>query len=236
MRRLVTTGKKLSDTDFASRYWLHNSVRGEIWKHHEKKCCYCERKIEAKHESDIDHFRPKGAVTGVNRRNSGYWWLAYAWDNLFFSCKVCNQKFKKNEFPLVGGSRASYGRRSLARESPFLIHPIKERPENLIDYKWDAKGSVPLAWPIGRDRKGRGTATIRIAGLDRELLNEMRGDLVLTLDALVEQMRIARKTRSKQQKTIGKQITIETSRKKAFAAFRRAYFRAANLGEYVAND
>jgi hypothetical protein len=38
------------------------------------------------------HFRPK----------SEYWWLAYCYDNYTFSCQICNQTYKGNQFPIEG--------------------------------------------------------------------------------------------------------------------------------------
>ncbi len=39
---------------------------------------------------DVEHYRPK----------STYWWLAYNYENYLASCQLCNQKFKKAEFPV----------------------------------------------------------------------------------------------------------------------------------------
>jgi uncharacterized protein (TIGR02646 family) len=233
----VRIGGKLSSKDFPSAHWLHDDVRLTLWKHHQKKCCYCERVREAKREPDIEHFRPKGRVTSVRRKNSGYWWLAYDWNNLFFSCKACNQEYKKNEFPLIKGKRARNASSRLSDEVPFLINPIDDKPEDLIDYIWDDGIKIPIAKPVGKDDAGRGAKTISILGLDRPLLNEERGQLLLTLNAIAEEMHAARhfdKPRIEGRAAL--RILKETSSKKNFTGFRRAYFRAQGLGEYIAND
>ncbi len=81
--------------------------RGEIQKHNFKsdrwkeakkqlfaetggKCAYCEAPTREVAYGDVEHYRPK----------SSYWWLAYCYDNYLASCQLCNQKFKKDDFPI----------------------------------------------------------------------------------------------------------------------------------------
>lgn len=92
----VQSGEPLTDKDFSSGIWRKKDVRPVLWEHHNGKCCYCERKRDPKGEPDVEHFRPKTKTTEDG--NPGYWWLAYDWSNLFFSCKACNQK-KVRTFP-----------------------------------------------------------------------------------------------------------------------------------------
>lgn len=54
------------------------------------KCAYCEAKTEIVSFGDVEHYRPK----------SSYWWLAYCYDNYLVSCQLCNQKFKRDDFPI----------------------------------------------------------------------------------------------------------------------------------------
>lgn len=54
------------------------------------KCAYCEASISVVAHGDVDHYRPK----------SSYWWLAYCYDNYLASCQLCNQKFKRDVFPV----------------------------------------------------------------------------------------------------------------------------------------
>lgn len=54
------------------------------------KCAYCEAPISAVAFGDVEHYRPK----------SSYWWLAYCYDNYLVACQLCNQKFKRNAFPV----------------------------------------------------------------------------------------------------------------------------------------
>ena len=73
--------------------WLKDQVADALYDSHNGKCCYCERKRDRKREMDVEHYRPKGKVNGVDG-HTGYWWLAFNWNNLLWSCKTCNQKFK----------------------------------------------------------------------------------------------------------------------------------------------
>lgn len=56
------------------------------------KCAYCEADTAVVAHGDVEHFRPKDL----------YWWLAYSMDNYNFSCQICNQNYKGNQFPVSG--------------------------------------------------------------------------------------------------------------------------------------
>ena len=58
------------------------------------KCAYCETYYSASAPVDVEHYRPKGAVS-EDDKHPGYWWLAMAWDNLLPSCIDCNRKRKQ---------------------------------------------------------------------------------------------------------------------------------------------
>ena len=99
----------------------------------------------------------------------GYYWLAYAWDNLFFACQLCNQRHKRNLFPLRDpAGRARSHRDDLTAEEPLFIHPASGDPAEVIGFREE----VP--YPVNGD--GRGRAMIDGLGLQREPLNEMRRD------------------------------------------------------------
>lgn len=96
----IAAKRKPTSKEFDS-HWGKDDVRTALWAMQHQKCCYCERKRDKKSESDIDHFRPKADVTEADGTHKGYWWLAYEWANLFFSCRKCNQEHKKNHFPVA---------------------------------------------------------------------------------------------------------------------------------------
>ncbi|MBX3172585.1 MAG: hypothetical protein KF760_34600 [Candidatus Eremiobacteraeota bacterium] len=63
------------------------------------KCAYCEAPTTVVAYGDVEHFRPK----------SVYWWLAYTYENYLASCQLCNQKFKKDNFPILNQPMAPPG-------------------------------------------------------------------------------------------------------------------------------
>ena len=54
------------------------------------KCAYCEAPTLPVAFGDVEHYRPKNS----------YWWLAYCYDNYLASCQLCNQRFKRDDFPI----------------------------------------------------------------------------------------------------------------------------------------
>lgn len=65
------------------------------------KCWYCECK-EDRSDLHVDHFRPKGRVTG-EKDHSGYWWLALDWRNFRLACTYCNCVREDSEIDENGG-------------------------------------------------------------------------------------------------------------------------------------
>lgn len=122
------------------------------------KCCFCEKPLEGKIEQDVEHFRPKAAVTvwkvpaalatagvkptpppGGAKSEAGYTKLAYHPLNYAMACKPCNSVLKKNYFPIAGARKAG-GKdpAKLGVERPFLIYPLgdhDDNPEDLIEFK-----------------------------------------------------------------------------------------------------
>lgn len=133
------------------------------------KCCFCESKFTANGYGDVEHFRPKKGYKIKNKDKKltrpGYYWLIYDWNNLLFSCQICNQKYKKNNFPLADeNTRAKNHHQDIQQEKTLLIHPCEENPENHITFiKEDVKA---------KDEKGR--ISIDVFGLDRVELIEQR--------------------------------------------------------------
>ena len=144
------------------------SVKNALIDAQHGKCCFCERKIGA--EGDIEHFRPKAGVCqgeGYPLERPGYYWLAYEWDNLLWACPICNQRFKRNLFPLRHqAKRARNHGNEVTREEPLLLNPAEDDPAQYIGFRRE----VPYAI---RGSK-RGKETIKALGLNRENLNEAR--------------------------------------------------------------
>lgn len=164
------------------------------------KCCFCERKIGG--EGDVEHFRPKASFcqgAGFPLERPGYYWLAYEWDNLLLACSTCNQRFKKNYFPLVDPvRRAKNHRGDVAQEEPLFINPAEEDPARLIGFRQE------VAYAIGGNRRAK--ETIQTLGLNRENLSEERRD---HLDHLVFVRRVLELERKYARTEEGRQVLKE---------------------------
>lgn len=130
------------------------------------KCAYCESVYSAVDSKDIEHFRPKGGVTGISPKlHQGYWWLAAEWSNLLVSCPPCNQhrrqtvyKFGMTEeeirvarqkspverrgkgchFPLRDEAKRAIKETDLLNlEDPLLINPALKNPNNHLEWIFD---------------------------------------------------------------------------------------------------
>jgi len=134
------------------------------------KCCFCESKVGHISHGDVEHFRPKGGYYSQPKEKMnypGYHWLAYDFSNLYFSCPICNQSFKKNFFPLKDERkrvRSHHQKHLLSREKPLIIDPAKDNPALHITFDREV--------PKALDEKGR--TTIQRIGLDRKKLNDYR--------------------------------------------------------------
>jgi len=160
-------GKK--DFGFDSNIYGHKKVKKELIEAQHDKCCFCESKISHISYGDVEHFRPKGGVRQTPNGplgKPGYYWLAYEWSNLFLSCQLCNQRFKRNLFPLKNPrDRAISHNNDINAEKPMFISPA-ENPRRHIFFRKE------IAYAI--DDNPRGKATIEELGLNRDELNDMR--------------------------------------------------------------
>ncbi|MDA8446445.1 hypothetical protein [Paracidovorax valerianellae] len=84
--------------DFA--VYKHEEVKKQLALLFHGKCAYCETFYPASTPVDIEHYRPKGAVS-EDPQHPGYWWLGMSWENLLPSCIDCNRRRKQR---IVSGS------------------------------------------------------------------------------------------------------------------------------------
>jgi uncharacterized protein (TIGR02646 family) len=182
------TGKQLFEFDAKKQgklLYSHPEVKTALRLAQHDKCAFCESRITHIDYGTIEHFRPKAG----SKQNSadellqpGYFWLAYDWENLFFACSLCNEQFKQNLFPLQNPQkRARSHHDDLTQEKPLLIDPSKETPTEWIEFP----PSQPDC-PAPRNKSRRGRKTIKVFGLDREELNEMRRDCLNDLKVFVK--------------------------------------------------
>ena len=166
---------------FKTIIYGHDSVKNALRHAQHEKCCYCEGRFNGLAAGDVEHFRPKAysqqdAVAPKNY--PGYYWLAYTWDNLLFSCQTCNRSHKRNLFPLSNqGHRARKRSDRMAREKPLLIDPSgSDDPRDHIIFQQEI--------PKGLTKRGR--TTIEVLKLDRPALNDLRRERLNQLKRLRE--------------------------------------------------
>ncbi|HFK5505154.1 hypothetical protein [Elizabethkingia anophelis] len=90
-KKYKRTGAKGARIDQGYTIYSDKNVRKLLIQMFHGKCAYCESKITAIYNGDIEHFRPKGEIKEVNPTKPGYFWLASEWENLLFACPFCNQ-------------------------------------------------------------------------------------------------------------------------------------------------
>lgn len=150
------------------RYHYKKDVKQKLSEIYNNKCAYCESKLSL----EVDHYRPKGGVSGV-KNHKGYYWLKYEWSNLLYVCHDCNQ-LKQTRFPLAdGGIRVFFPQRnrnewlvnseSFKAEKPLLLNPETDHPEEHLVFFYN--GCI-------KEKNGsiRGKKTIEICNLNRRTL------------------------------------------------------------------
>ncbi len=134
------------------------------------KCAFCESKFAHIGFGDVEHFRPKAGFVqqeGDPLEQPGYFWLAYEWSNLFLSCQLCNQRFKRNLFPLRNPRRrARCHHDDLNAEKPLLLDPGSTSPTRHIGFRGET------AYAINGSKAAQ--TTIEVLGLNRSELVEFR--------------------------------------------------------------
>ena len=152
---------------FNRRVLSHSYVKSTLFEAQHKKCCYCERKIPQVSGGSLEHFRPKGSAKQSKEEPEeypGYYWLAYCWDNLLFSCCRCNNR-KGSLFPLDDPKqRARNHHDDVDAESPLFVDPARDDPRQHIRFRGAI--AVPLT--------EKGHQTIKGMDLQRSRLRENR--------------------------------------------------------------
>lgn len=168
--------------EFDSSIYGHETVKQALIEAQRGKCCFCESKVKHIAYGDVEHFRPKA---GCRQKpddklvTPGYYWLAYEWRNLFFSCQLCNQRHKQNLFPLESPKkRAKSHREKISKENPLFINPSEIDPQEHISFRKE------IPYPINDSLEGK--ATIYGLGLDREELNERRREKYQLIETIYQ--------------------------------------------------
>jgi uncharacterized protein (TIGR02646 family) len=143
-----------------------------------EKCAFCESSVNPQLAGVLDHLRPKWATRGLGREYAPdhYWWLAFAWENLYLVCPDCN-KHRGPRFP-VKGKRIDGPDDDPKDEQPLLLDPCADDPAAHL--RFDESGRVsPLS--------NRGDVTISLVALNRSRLIARRRQVIETVNDLWRQ-------------------------------------------------
>jgi uncharacterized protein (TIGR02646 family) len=154
---------------FNSDIYGHEEVKSALRQAQHDKCAFCESLITHISYGDVEHFRPKAAFRqrpGGPLVRPGYYWLAYEWTNLFFCCRLCNQRFKENLFPLRRPSRRARSHNDpVVDEEPLFLNPEEDLSRHL-------RFRNECLEPVRSSRRGK--TTIAALGLNRPYLVKVR--------------------------------------------------------------
>lgn len=175
--------------------YAHDEVKKALERLFHDKCAYCESKMTATSDWDVEHFRPKGGVA-EREDHPGYYWLAYTWENLYPSCQHCNQSRKDrprwaddmdlpaggkvDRFPLLNESARAMGPEDdTERENPLLIDPCRDDPEEYLGY--DPTGQI-----FALCDNVRGCTTIDVLHLKRRRLRDFRRETIKSVSDVLK--------------------------------------------------
>lgn len=112
-QKLVATLRQLKTAQRSAFLEAHadwSSFKNKLASLSDGKCWYDECRSTGG-DRDVDHFRPKGKIRrfpdwpeeDIEPAHDGYWWLAYHWQNLRYSCRFCNSARRDPETNESGG-------------------------------------------------------------------------------------------------------------------------------------
>lgn len=146
------------------------------------KCCFCEATVSHVAHGDVEHYRPKAGWVQKDKdklTKPGYYWLAYDFSNLYLSCQICNQKFKRNYFPLADAAkRAKTHTDKLTGEKSLIIDPGKENPAKYLTFNKEMIAAI--------NDNAKGTETIKRTGLNRKEILKARFEYLGILQTLAD--------------------------------------------------
>jgi uncharacterized protein (TIGR02646 family) len=136
------------------------------------KCAYCESQLSL----EVEHYRPKGGLSGV-KNHKGYYWVTFEWSNLLYVCSECNRA-KQHRFPIADDGVRIYlpqsdrrqwdvKSKSFRAEKPFLLNPEIDSPEEYLEFL--VNGRIKA-----KNGSMRGKKTIEICKLNRKPLRLYR--------------------------------------------------------------
>jgi uncharacterized protein (TIGR02646 family) len=148
--------------EFETKIYGHDEVRKALFEIYKGKCAFCETDTSAGATMQVEHYRPKAKVTGVNY-HPGYYWLGYEWSNLLLACSSCNNR-KRNRFPVASSrvitaplttngtldrDRCQVISVELLAENPLLVNPEVES-DPMKHFRFQADGQIEHSTTSGQ--------------------------------------------------------------------------------------
>lgn len=198
--------KKLTDKKNPNfKIYKDSALKKNLKAVFNNKCAYCESDFTHSTPPDIEHFRPKAAINPFTHQKDealiypGYYWLGADWNNLLWSCPLCNRKTKqnvpesvdpqlagkKNRFPVMAGNRIRHHHNAIENEEPhrLLIDPCIEHPEEHLEFQLN--GLVMAKLNEQGNPSAMGKASIPAYALNRADLKHWREEEILTMEGLL---------------------------------------------------
>jgi uncharacterized protein (TIGR02646 family) len=153
---------------FEKRIYGAAVVKKALRKAQHDKCCYCEGVFVAHASGHVEHFRPKTRFRqgkGEPFEYPAYYWLAYSWSKLYFSCEICNSVGKRELFPVADPAQRPRSGNDPRPEVPEILDPGgPDDPRDHIKFRGAAPEGITSL----------GKKTISALGLDRGHLTTAR--------------------------------------------------------------
>ena len=201
LRELIQREKRDPKSTEITGYGLP-SVRESLFTGQGKKCCYCEGHVEERFDP-LEHYRPKSLVAhdGTTPERPGYWWLAFTWNNLLYSCDHCNGE-KLTKFPLHAGSSPLTAEDAPpGNEKPHLLDPYDPSPDRdpalLIEFRRTTERGKDTwqAFPRDGDESARRTiediVKLNRDGLLRRYRDHVQDVVIPKANAVKEALKVA---------------------------------------------
>lgn len=177
--------KEKNEHDFENHRSYIRRFSKDLVLLYDKKCGYCESRINTGSYIPMDHYRPKKKLKD-DEFHPGYYWLGYEWTNLLPACQECNTA-KSNYFPIdkskgkrvteppldnngcLNMEECQVDSRRHIDEAPLLLHPEVDEPEEHLVFMPD--GEV-------KSKSEKGENTILICKLNRSELSMARKGVI----------------------------------------------------------
>ena len=136
------------DDSFKNKY-RQDDVKDALEKMYNRHCCYCESIVGISTYGRIEHLKPKS--------NPQFYQYTFAWDNLHWSCEICNTSYKKTKWDF---------------QNPVL-DPAKDDINEFLDLNL-ATGKYEA---IGNNERAQ--TTIEHTGMNRESFVKARRRIII---------------------------------------------------------